>query len=315
MLISVIIPIFNLEKYIERCLISLINQSFKDFEIIVINDGSSDNSLSIVERYKVKFSNIRIISTPNFGVSAARNLGISVSTSDYFYFIDGDDYIESDCLMKISTQIVNLQFPDILLLSSNYIIDGKSYPQPKIEFSLGKNPLETFGNLLLKAQRPQWAVWNFLFSRKIIKINKILFDKTIKKGEDLLFVVKCLKKSKTFCFYDSKSYNYVIGRTNSAMSSFKNQSDIYKVINTIINDSSLNSVNANSLNGFFKWVLKILLNELKHTPLIKINVLNQLIIYKQFFSIIKKKANFFNKIRIIHLYFRLGVNFFIISLR
>ena len=92
--ISVIIPVYNVEDYLEECLDSIINQTFKDLEIICINDGSQDNSLNILEEYAEKDNRIKIITTKNQGLSAARNRGLENITGDYVYFIDSDDYLE-----------------------------------------------------------------------------------------------------------------------------------------------------------------------------------------------------------------------------
>ena len=115
--VSVIIPVYNVEKYLRECLDSVVNQTLKDIEIICINDGSPDNSLAILEEYAKKDSRIIVISQENSGVSTARNVGIDLAKGDYLYFIDADDYAEPDLLelsyqKALSTQcdIVNFGF-------------------------------------------------------------------------------------------------------------------------------------------------------------------------------------------------------------
>ena len=94
---SVIIPVYNVEKYIRRCITSVINQTFKDYEIIVINDGSTDNSIEIAKEFPVK-----IINSPHVSVSEARNLGVKKAKGEYILFLDSDDYWDNDLLKKLT---------------------------------------------------------------------------------------------------------------------------------------------------------------------------------------------------------------------
>ena len=96
MKISIIVPIYNVEKYLERCINSLINQTYKNIEIILVNDGSTDNSLIICEKYKNIDSRIILVNKENGGLSDARNVGIDNSSGNYITFIDSDDYIDDD---------------------------------------------------------------------------------------------------------------------------------------------------------------------------------------------------------------------------
>lgn len=99
--ISIIIPVYNGEKTIERCINSIINNNYENIEIIVINDGSNDRTLEILEKIKKVEKRLKVISQKNSGVSAARNLGIKNSTGDYIYFMDADDYIEENCIKTV----------------------------------------------------------------------------------------------------------------------------------------------------------------------------------------------------------------------
>lgn len=124
MILSVVIPVYNVERYVERCIRSCANQniSTSDYEIIVVNDGSKDNSLQIVETIASEYDNIRIISQENMGLSVARNVGINESNGDYLMFIDSDDWIEENCLKGI-VPILLSEEPDCLPLGVN-VNDG-----------------------------------------------------------------------------------------------------------------------------------------------------------------------------------------------
>ena len=100
-MVSVIIPIYNVEKYLSECIESVINQTYSDLEIILVNDGSTDNCRDICERYKRKDSRIKLVHKNNGGLSSARNAGIDVANGDYYTFIDSDDYIMSDMIEQL----------------------------------------------------------------------------------------------------------------------------------------------------------------------------------------------------------------------
>ena len=104
---SIIIPCYNAEKYLKRCLNSILNQNYKYFEIIIINDGSTDNSLEIIKEYSEKFQNIKYINQRNQGVAIARNVGINLVQGEKFVFIDADDYISSNYLWYLNEAFKN----------------------------------------------------------------------------------------------------------------------------------------------------------------------------------------------------------------
>jgi len=105
--VSVIVPVYNVENYLKRCFDSILNQTFKDFEIIAVNDGSSDGSQKIIDKYAKKYSNFKGYKTKNGGVSRARNFGISKASGEYYCFIDSDDYIDSTMLEKMYNEITS----------------------------------------------------------------------------------------------------------------------------------------------------------------------------------------------------------------
>ena len=99
--ISIVIPIYNVEKWIDKCLQSVERQTFTNYEVIIVNDGTEDNSDKIAQRYCDKYDNWKIINTPNQGLSKARNEGLKCVNGKYIYFLDSDDYIEDDCLQLL----------------------------------------------------------------------------------------------------------------------------------------------------------------------------------------------------------------------
>ena len=100
-MISIIIPVYNIEKYIEKAIVSVVNQTCPDFELLLINDGSTDSSYEICKKWEEKDNRIKVISKENGGVSSARNLGMELAKGEYLFFLDGDDWIREDCFEKL----------------------------------------------------------------------------------------------------------------------------------------------------------------------------------------------------------------------
>lgn len=123
--ISLIIPVYNVEQYLEKCLTSCIKQDIplEEYEIIIINDGTKDNSLSIAKSFEEKYKNIRVYSQENQGLSAARNKGLSLAKGEYVWFIDSDDYIETNCLKKVTDICLNENLDALAVCAANVIDD------------------------------------------------------------------------------------------------------------------------------------------------------------------------------------------------
>ena len=135
---SIIIPVYNVEKYIKKCLDSVFSQSYKDYEVIVINDGSTDKSMDIAKEH-----NVKIINQKNKGQSAARNNGIKHATGDYLIFLDSDDYWEKDLLKELNKSLKNK--PDVIRFQINEVYDDgkiKSYNESPFTNANGPEAFE-----------------------------------------------------------------------------------------------------------------------------------------------------------------------------
>lgn len=170
MKISIIIPVYNTEKYLTECLDSLINQTYKDLELIIINDGSTDNSMNIIKKYQKKYDNIKVFEQENSGQSVARNVGLKYATGDYIMFVDSDDYIELDMVEKMllpfkKSKNLDLTFCDYYLknndeLVKDYIIKHNDISEKKALILSAPSPcLKVFKKSFLK---------NFSFPEHII---------------------------------------------------------------------------------------------------------------------------------------------------
>lgn len=170
MILSIIIPVYNVEPFVEKCIRSCETQdiSIHDYEIIVINDGSKDNSLEVVNRIAKEFSNIRVFSQPNAGLSAARNKGMREAKGDYYMFVDSDDWITDNCLGLITDKLLK-ERPHALAICAAYGINGK--PVRRMSY-LDETPIS--GRDLLARGIPPCAPFS-LWSADFFKKNNLTF--------------------------------------------------------------------------------------------------------------------------------------------
>ena len=187
-LISVIIPIYNSEKYLSKCVYSILNQNYKNLEVVLVNDGSADNSLSICEKIKLEDDRITIIDIPNGGVSNARNTGLLKAKGEYIQFIDSDDFVDKNYIKTLYDLIVSTKTELAICSIESYDFDGNKFDEWTvkngiIDFdSIDKNLfLELIQKFLL------FGPVNKLYIKKIITDNQIEFDTSLSYGEDLLF--------------------------------------------------------------------------------------------------------------------------------
>ena len=215
MKLSIIVPVYNLENYIAATLDSLLSIRFSsDYEIVVINDGSTDDSESIICRYQQPHSQITLYSIEHQGVSNARNVGISKASGEYITFVDGDDTVEPDFFEKT---IRELNAGGYDFVQGNYRrIDGDntSYDQFVSEDVVITEKDIMHEKLFGLEKLIQNHVWGKVFRAEIIK--DTLFDRAIKIGEDLKFVFDVIEKSKKIKLLSCVGYNY-IQRNTSAM--------------------------------------------------------------------------------------------------
>lgn len=212
--ISVIVPVYNVGKYIKKCLDSLVNQTFKDIEIICVDDGSTDNSMDVVREFAKKYSMIKIFTQNNSGVSAARNSGICHAQSDYIMFLDGDDYFRKNACEIAFNTITSGNFDiGIFGITEKYWFFEKPCIMNKNVFRAAKNPEKAD---LWKFQT--YSV-NKIYKKSFLTKNSISFPQEIKTSEDLIFSLCCLFNASKCCFCANSLYVY---RKNSQNSATKN---------------------------------------------------------------------------------------------
>ncbi len=237
-LISIVVPIYNASPYLDKCIKSIISQSYKNIEIILINDGSTDNSLCICNSYAESDKRIRVYSKKNAGVSSARNYGMKVASGKYICFIDSDDYIDSDyCYKLIKNLTPDTHMVVLGMRTVNNNIEGK------INYRLESGYYDCKKIRRLVIDDGTFSGFTFgsscsvLFELQTIKENKLTFNEKIKYNEDGLFTslyVFSLKKGDIWINYSECPYIYRMNLSSAThtvdIKRFKNDMDVIEAV-------------------------------------------------------------------------------------
>lgn len=215
-LISVIVPVYNGEKYLRRCIESIINQSYKLIEIILINDGSTDNSGEICNAYALSDNRIRVIHTENNGPATARNLGIERAKGSFIFFVDADDFIENNAL-NLLVESYNRHRADIIVGDFKKIKNGIIEDRRDTSFSnntlLTKQDIVVYSRSYLRKPNKYLLFafsWGRLFKSSIIKDNNISFNTDLHTFEDVAFNFDYLQYAGEVFFLKETIYNHTI---------------------------------------------------------------------------------------------------------
>ena len=226
MKISVIIPVYNSSTYLRKCLDSVVNQTLKDIEIIVINDGSTDDSKNIIEEYSCKYKNIIFIDQENKGIGKTRNIGIKKATGEYITFVDSDDYIKENMLEEYYKYAKKHNF-DLVIGSYIKKINNKEIIFENNKFKTGN--VKTTPQILYLIEYGPWAK---LYKREMLINNNIYFDEK-RKYEDMPFVSKALLKSKLIGQITEPYYYYIIHNNSETTTMDKRVFDILDILKEI----------------------------------------------------------------------------------
>ena len=189
-LISIIVPIYNAEKTLDRCVKSLQTQTYKSIEIILVNDGSNDNSISLCQSYANTDNRIAVIDKPNGGVSSARNAGLNIANGKFVMFCDSDDWVESEWCERL----LEKHCKDNMVICGTFI-EGAQSVLPYMVYSnkeklLSKKETVELDNFVLN------SLWNKIYDANVISSNSLSFDSRLTNGEDLLFNLQYLNRIK-----------------------------------------------------------------------------------------------------------------------
>lgn len=224
--ISIVVAVYNAEKTLKKCVDSLLNQTYNNIEIILVNDCSKDNSLDICNEYSKANDNVKVISNDrNSGVSNTRNNGIDNSTGEYICFVDSDDYVESN---YIEVLYYYYQKYNTVPICGFVYHDEYNHAKPVKYSWSGNEELVSLGEAFrLKSKLYLTALWNKLFDRRLIVEKNIRFDTNVSVGEDLRFSVDYFIKNNIdkICALPEPLYHYMKLTDNSLMSSFVDDVD------------------------------------------------------------------------------------------
>ncbi len=212
---SIIVPVYNVKKYLTRCLDSILNQSFRDYEVIVVDDGSTDGSAELCDRYSERYADIHVFHQPNMGLSGARNTGLDHAAGEWIVFVDSDDWIEPELLKLLSTQI-NRYPADLYSFNAQkvndegiiterllYVVENET-----LVFCSEAERFSFFFNWFMQ-YKTGWEVWSRIFRRDLIEKKKLRFISTQEVfAEDYLFTFQYLLYAKKLRFLCNICYNY-----------------------------------------------------------------------------------------------------------
>lgn len=252
--ISIIVPVYNVQDYLDSCIESILNQTFTSFELILVDDGSLDKSSNICDKYSIKDSRVRVFHISNSGVSYARNLGIKNAQGRYIMFCDSDDTVEKDWCEKLYKEVTNNEGS---LVTTSFNIYNNRDGKLKIEKRyIDKNNKIIIDkkNYFCKYKIKLFStIWNKIYEKKILLDNNIKFNNELSFGEDLIFNLDYLKKCNDKIIIKNETlYNHFLRDTESLDYKYHpNLNEIYKFINKrLYEDATL--YNANN-KEFDKW--------------------------------------------------------------
>lgn len=267
--VSIIVPIYNAEEYIRRCIDSLINQTYKNIEIILLNDGSTDSTDKIIKSYKDK--RINYIKKENTGIGNTRNLGILKSTGDYIMFIDSDDYMESNAVEVLVNKALE---EDYDLVVCNYYLDTPS-KKLKISFrsAIDNSNIKNNPDVLTDIN---YAPWNKIYHKRLFLNDNNRFIEGI-KYEDAPFVIECICASKKIGFTSEYLFHYVMQKSGETITRDERIFDIFKICEII--DKKVTKYDYKYKTNIF---VKILSSYLKNSRYIDNNKLRNTFINKTY---------------------------------
>lgn len=217
-MISVIVPVYNVEKYLDKCVESIVNQTYKDLEIILVDDGSMDNCPAMCDEWAKKDNRIKVIHKENGGVSSARNIGLDNVTGEYIGFVDSDDYLEPN-MYELLIENLTVTNSDISVCSTFLVDENNDIKADNILESQVLNQEEAVKFLSYKMNN---SLWNKLFKKDTFKGCR--FDEGHTFGEDHLILLQVLKNVNRVSFISDSLYYYVQRSNSTTGSKFSKRS-------------------------------------------------------------------------------------------
>lgn len=261
---SVIIPVYNVENYLHRCINSILTQEYIDLEILLIDNGSEDSSGILCDNYAERFSNVTTYHIPNHGVSAARNFGLAKAQGEFICFVDADDYLVgnlfSDMENQLDSEIDLLVFSYYNSLEKNLSETARSSKILPIKGKKDRNQfIDLFTELFLSDM--MYTVWNKIYRREFLEEHRIMFEQ-YELGEDVRFNLNVYRNVNKVYLSQESYYVYVIGRKGSAMSGYNPKRLQYQLEELKLIDSLLSDWNLDSFDFEQKIKARILMSNI-----------------------------------------------------
>jgi glycosyltransferase involved in cell wall biosynthesis len=242
---SIIVPVYNVEEYLEECLQSIISQKFNDYEIILVNDGSTDNSPEICNNYNIKYDKIKYISKSNEGLSSARNEGVLNSKGEYIIFTDSDDFWKGENVLFDLNEIIIRERPDVVLHEETRYFDANDFfydnnirniKAKSNDFK--KDCLELIYNEVFVA-----CAWDKIVKKEILIKNNLFFPLN-RNSEDIEWCVKLLGFLNRYSLLNYSFYYYRQSNSNSITKNINNKHliDIYQMIKNCLKEPKMDNV-------------------------------------------------------------------------
>lgn len=264
--ISVIIPVYNAEKYIAECLDSLVNQTLMDLEIICVNDGSRDNSLRILRQYELKDSRIKVIDQKNQGACVARNAGINIATGKYIAFVDADDYLNLNAYKIAYSEAKNKDLDILCFGWQSFPVESnwdKAKSSPKQKYFEN----DSINAWFYCGTGANVNIWNKLYKRSFLVEGGVLFKRNLKCAQDYYFNMLLFPKAKKIEFIPDRLYNYrrdVIGSISSQNKDAFRMKSHMEVIKEVLKDWNQNGYSkgfeAQLVRLFVNWNMYTMMN-------------------------------------------------------
>lgn len=271
--VSVILPIYNVEEFLPKSIESVMNQTYRNLEIVLVDDGSTDSCPKICDDYAQKDKRIKVIHKKNGGLSSARNAGINMTSGEFIYFLDSDDYIETN-LVEMCVAVIQATMCDVVVF--NHVIESESkeeigtihFSQQHIITDTIDKKMKYISNILLKYQ-VGWNAWNRFYKADIIKDNKLYYpDNNVIFAEDQAFALLIALYQKKMVVIDNVLYHY-LQRGTSIMGKNK-KPPLSKFVKLCLDyENYVETLNETTVQCFEKYKVKIFLrliiNELKYS--------------------------------------------------
>ncbi len=244
--VSIIVPVYNVENYVEKCICSIISQTYKNIEIIIINDGSTDNSKQICEKYASKDNRIKFFNKENEGLATTRNYGIEKASGEFILFVDSDDYIEKDA---VEILLAKIKEKNLDVVIGNAIVEGSKKIKPYLIRKKSENEKVMSGiEYLIERNKKDYfcvCVWISMYKKQFILQNNLFFKDGI-LHEDEEWTPRVMLKANRVEDINLEFYHYIKYREDSILNN-KNKTqnmidlfNIFKSLKEVFNQANIN---------------------------------------------------------------------------